>query len=128
MREIRTLLIIEAVAFALASLTHLGVLIDGLEDPGAGTAEGVIGAVLAAGLVATFALPAWTRAIGLVVQGFALAGTSIGLYLVLRGIGPNTVPDVVFHVGIFAFLVLGLVVTARLPRDRARGSVDSPRA
>jgi len=31
------------------------------------------------------------------------------------------VPDVIFHVGIFAFLILGLVVTGQMPRDRVRG-------
>lgn len=41
MREIRALLLVEAIAFALASLTHIGVLRDGFEDRAAGTAEGV---------------------------------------------------------------------------------------
>ena len=38
MREIRAFLLFEAIAFALASLVHRGLLVDGLDDPGASTA------------------------------------------------------------------------------------------
>jgi hypothetical protein len=55
------------------------------------------------------------RVIGLVAQGFALLGTTIGLALVFL-IGPSTVPDVVFHVGIYITLIVGLVVAARRPK------------
>ena len=113
MYMIRALLAGEAVAFALASLVHRGFLVKGYTDPAASTAEGIIAIVLAIGLAATYAFPRWTRGIGLAAQAFALAGTSIGLFLVLSGIGPSTVPDVVVHVGIVVVLIVGLVVTAR---------------
>lgn len=112
---IRAFLLFEAIAFGLASLIHRGLLVEGYADPAASTAEGIIGLVLAAGFAVSFVAPGRIRLIGLVVQGFALLGTSIGLFLVLRGIGPNTVPDVVFHVGIYLVLIVGLVVAARRP-------------
>jgi hypothetical protein len=114
---VRAFLAVEVVAFGLASLVHRGLIVDGYTDPAASTAEGIIAIVLAIGLAGTYAFSRWTRGIGLAVQAFALAGTSIGLFLVLRGIGPSTVPDVVFHVGIFVVLIVGLVVTARSRRE-----------
>lgn len=51
--------------------------------------------------------------IGLAVQGFALLGTLVGLFTIAVGVGPRTVPDLVFHAGIVAVLVWGLIVTAR---------------
>lgn len=113
MSVIRAFLAFEAVAFAIASLIHRGLLVEGYADPAASTAEGIIAVVLALGLAGTFVVPARSRVIGLVVQAFALVGTSIGLGLVLSGIGPSTVPDVLFHVGIWLVLIVGLVVTAR---------------
>jgi len=112
---IRVLLLVEAVAFGLASLIHRGLLVSGYADPGASTAEGIIGIVLALGLLATFLMVERTRLAALLAQGFALAGTSIGLFLVIRGVGPNTVPDVIFHVGIWLLLLVGLIVAARGP-------------
>jgi hypothetical protein len=113
MTTIRAFLFVEAIAFGLASLIHRGLLIEGYADSAASTAEGIIGIVLALGLIASWVLPRRTRLFGLLAQGFALAGTSIGLFLVIRGVGPNTVPDVVFHVGIYLVLIIGLVVTWR---------------
>ncbi len=115
---IRGLLLVEAIAFGLASLIHRGLLVDGYADPAASTAEGIIGIVLAAGLVGTLLMPVRTRVIALLAQGFALIGTSIGLYLVIRGVGPNTVPDVIFHVGIWLLLIIGLVVAWRFTAER----------
>lgn len=87
-------------------------LVDGFQDPAASIAERVIGAVLGAGLGLIWVRPAWTRRVGLAVQGFALLGDLVGLALAIR-VGPTTVPDVVFHAAMVALLVAGLVVTAR---------------
>jgi hypothetical protein len=46
----------------------------------------------------------------LIVQGFALAGTFVGLTLLLT-IGPMTGLDVVIHLVMVAVLVIGLVMT-----------------
>ena len=113
MEFLRRLLSIEAAAFAAAAIVHTGALIGGFEDPAAATAESIIGLVLVSGALLAWSHPSWTRRIALAAQGFALAGSLIGLYLAVRGVGPNTVPDLVFHFGIVVTLVIGLVLAAR---------------
>lgn len=112
---IRAFLAFEAIAFGVASLIHRGLLVEGFADPAASTAEGIIGVVLALGLALSFFVPGRTRLLGLLAQGFAILGTSIGVYLVIRGVGPNTVPDVIFHVGIYLVLLVGFVLAWRVP-------------
>jgi hypothetical protein len=114
MRSLRRLLFVEAAAFLAASLVHSGVLIRGDEHPGAMTAEGIIGAVLLVGGLLATALPGRTRLIAGATQAFALLGSLVGLYLAIRGVGPNTVPDLVFHAGIVITLAVGLIATVRI--------------
>jgi len=113
MAFLRRLLAIEAAAFAAAALVHTGVIIRGSTDPGAATAESIIGLVLAVGAVVTWSRPDWTRPVAIAAQGFALAGSLIGLYLAVRGAAPNTVPDLVFHAGIVLVLASGTVAAWR---------------
>ncbi|MGH2351969.1 MAG: hypothetical protein ACRDI2_02720 [Chloroflexota bacterium] len=113
---IRRFLLLEGASFILAGLAHFGVLVEGYQDPGAATAESVIGIVLLAGFALTWVLPARTGAIGVATQGFALIGTLIGVYVGVIGVGPSTVPDVVFHVAILLALLWGLVVAVRADR------------
>jgi hypothetical protein len=112
-RAIRLFVLIEGVAFMAAAFTHFGALIGGYEHQMAGRAESVIGIVLLAGLALTGILPASTRAIGLAVQAFALAGTFVGIFTIIVGVGPRTVPDIVYHVCIVIVLVFGLIKAAR---------------
>ena len=112
-QTIRLFVLIEAVSFLVAALIHSGVLLAGYEHPRARIAEGVITIVLFVGLALTWLRPARTRTVGLVVQGFALAGTLIGLFTVAIGVGPRTPPDLVYHVGILVLLIWGLIVTAQ---------------
>jgi hypothetical protein len=113
MQTIRLLLLIEGVAFGVASLTHFGVLTSGYEHQKAGTAESVIAGVLLAGLVGSLLWPAFSRTIGLAVQAFALLGTFVGIFMIVIGVGPRTAPDIVFHVCIVIMLLAGLIATAR---------------
>src|SRR5262245_32273873 len=106
---IRRFLLLEGAAFLLAVGVHSGLLVDGYQDPGAATAEGVIGAVLLAGFALTWPLPARTRTIGVAAQSFALLGTLIGVFVAVVGVGPSTLPDIVFHVGVLLALFAGLV-------------------
>ncbi|HEY5573854.1 MAG TPA: hypothetical protein VIK64_12615 [Anaerolineales bacterium] len=116
-RTIQLFMLVEAVTFIAASLIHAGVLISGYEDPAARIAEGVIAAVLIAGLILSFIRPAWTRWVGLAAQGFALLGTLVGLFTIIIGIGPRTVLDIVYHAAIVVVLVWGLIVAARAPSE-----------
>lgn len=122
-RIIKLFLAFEAVAFLAAAVVHSGALIGGFEHRKACIAESVIGAVLLAGLAASLFRPRATRVIGLCVQAFALLGTLIGLFTIAIGVGPRTVPDLVFHAGIVVALVTGLGVVVR-DRESSAQPVD----
>jgi hypothetical protein len=73
----------------------------------------VIAVVLLASLAMTWIRPGAARRLGLAAQAFALLGTLVGVFTIAIGIGPRTMPDVLYHIGIAAVLVFGLVVVAR---------------
>jgi hypothetical protein len=109
---IRLLLIAEAMAFAAAALVHRGA-IAGYAHDRAATAETVIAVALLAGTVATWAWPKRTMMAALTAQGFALLGTLVGVFVVIIGIGPQTVPDKIYHGVILLVLIGGLVWLVR---------------
>jgi hypothetical protein len=109
----RLFVLLEAAAFIGAALTHFGILVDGYKHRQAGTAESVIGIVLLAGWLATFIRQSWTNRIALVVQAFALLGTLVGIFTIVVGVGPRTVPDLVYHACIVIVLMSGLAVSIR---------------
>ena len=109
---VRVILTVATVAFGLATLIHAGVLINGYEHHKAATAESIIAPVLALGFIATLLWPASIRNIALCVEGFALLGTSVGVFMIVIGIG-RTVFDIVLHALLIAGLVAGLIVTWR---------------
>ena len=112
-RAVRLFVLLEGIAFIAAALTHFGILVDGYRHRQAGTAESIIGIVLLTGSLMTMIRPAWTRGIGLTVQAFALFGTLVGIFTIAVGIGPRTVPDLIYHACIVVVLVSGLIVTWR---------------
>lgn len=107
-RTIRLLLGVEAAAFLLAAAVHAGSLAGGYEHAAAATAERVIGVVLLAGLATTWLRPRSTATVAAGVQAFALLGTLVGMWTIVVGIGPRTVPDVVYHVLVVVVLAVGL--------------------
>jgi hypothetical protein len=111
--RIRIFMLFEAATFVVASLIHAGLLVAGYEHHEAHLAEAVIALVLIVALTLTWIRPAWTRAAGLGGQGFALLGTLVGLFTIAVGVGPRTVPDVAYHIGIVAVLIWGLLVAWR---------------
>lgn len=121
-RAIRIFVLVEGVAFITAALTHFGVLIGGYQHQKAGTAESVIGIVLLVGLALTWIRPASIRGIAIALQAFALFGTLVGIFTIIIGVGPRTVPDIVYHVCIVIVLVWGLVfaVRARIKEPKLR--------
>jgi hypothetical protein len=118
-QTIRLFLLLEGASFVLAGLVHFGVLARGYEHGSAAIAESVIGAVLLIALGLTWALPASTRAVGIAAQGFGLLGTLVGAFTIAIGVGPRTMPDVVYHAAILLALAWGLIVAARAPADTA---------
>jgi len=119
---IRTFLLVQAATFLLAATFHFGGIVQGYADYRAGIAEGVIASALLVGLIATWVRPAAIRRIGLAAQGFALAGTFVGLFTIALGIGPRTVLDLVIHGAMVAELVGGLAVTYQARVEKS-GSV-----
>jgi multisubunit Na+/H+ antiporter MnhB subunit len=115
--KIRIFMLFEAATFVVASLIHAGVPVGGYEHHEAHLAEAVIALVLIVALALTWIRPAWTRAAGVGGQGFALLGTMVGLFTIAVGVGPRTVPDVAYHIGIVAVLVWGLFVAWRGARS-----------
>jgi hypothetical protein len=107
------LLALATALFVAAALVHAGILFAGYEHGRAATAEGVIGTVLALGLVASLmrATPAPVPA--LVVQGFALLGTLVGAFTIAVGVGPQTRADIVFHAVLLLVLIAGIAVAWR---------------
>jgi len=110
---IRPLLFFEGLAFALASAVHRGWFIPGYQHARAATPEGVIAAVLFAGLILTWVVPKRAWGIGVAVQAFAIVGTLAGVGFVLAGIGPQTVPDIVYHVAMLVVLIGGAIAFMR---------------
>lgn len=114
-RGIRTFLLVEAAAFLAAAWIHLGFSSLGFEHRRAGIAESVIAAALLAGLAWSALRPASARRAGRLAQGFALFGTIVGMVTIAIGVGPRTLPDILYHVVILAVLAWGLAVASREP-------------
>ena len=90
-------------------------VLDGYEHREAAIAEGVIAVALFAGLLASVLSPALIRHAALAAQGFALALTCVGLFTIAVGVGPRTVPDVVYHICIVLILIWGLREAWQMP-------------
>jgi hypothetical protein len=113
-REIRFIMMLEAMTFLAAAAIHAGLLVDGYQHREARIAETVIGAVLLAGAAAASVNPRWARPAGLVAQGFALIGTLVGIATIAIGIGPRTFADISYHILIVLMLIYGFVVAFRM--------------
>lgn len=113
MTTIRTLLFIQILLFWAAASVHAGVFIGGWEHREAFIAETVIGTVLFIALLLTFVTPRRIRIIALAAQTFALIGTLVGLFTIVIGVGPRTIPDLITHALMIAFLVAGLLAAKR---------------
>ncbi len=110
---LRLLLGVEAAAFLLAALVHSGVLIPGFEHRAARIAETVLAVVLLTGLAVSALRPVATRSVGLAAQGFALLGTLVGILTIVAGVGPQSVPDLVYHGAMVLLLAWGLFLAVR---------------
>ena len=108
MESVRVFLGTEALAFGMASVVHAGVLLRGYEHRQAMVAEGVIGTVLALGLLLILMHPRSTRTVGSAVQAFALLGTLVGIFTMVVGVGPQSRLDVALHVMFVMLLIVGM--------------------
>lgn len=83
-------------------------------------AEGVIGAVLALGIIAALMRPASAPVLALAAQGFALIGTLAGAFTIAIGIGPQARVDIVFHAILLVVLTPGILIAWRVRRPAPR--------
>jgi hypothetical protein len=113
MPAVRTIMALAAVSLLVAASLHAGIVIQGPFDQAA-MYETSIAVILGIGLALTFIGPTVARLAGVVTLAIALAGACVGLFLSIRGVGPNTVLDIVYHVGLIGLLVAGLIAAWRL--------------
>ena len=113
----RIFLLVEGTSFAIAGLIHSGLLGTG-GHRAASIAESTLAVVVLVGLMLTWVWPARVRLISLIAQTIALLGTLLGAFTIAIGVGPRTVPDILFHVTILAVLACGLIGAARAPTYR----------
>lgn len=123
----RRLLAIASAGFFVAAAIHSDLIPIGYAHAGAWIPESIIGAVLLVGLGLTWPLAAHARAVALAALGFALIGDTIGVYVSIIGVGPSTLPDRVFHVGMVGLLLWGLVVAVRSGRPDESARVSAMR-
>lgn len=114
MSNLRVLIAVSALSLIVASLIHLEVLFQGYGHQDAGTAEAVIGAVMLIGLPFTLLSGRSGWLAGVALLAFGLAGTLIGVFTIIVGVGPRTVPDIIYHVVLLTLLVLGLLLAWRI--------------
>lgn len=110
----RLLAAIAAGSLLVASLVHFGVVIDGYSHDEAALPEAIIGGVMLIGLASSWMSEPWGRRAVIGALAFGLAGSLVGLYLVVVGVGPQTLPDVVYHIVLVATLVAGLYVAVQI--------------
>lgn len=103
------LFLVETCLYAIASLTHAGVILEGHEHRQAMIAEAVIAAALLLGLIALALRRAWSRKVAISAQSFALLGTLVGAYTIAVGVGPQTGLDYAVHAVMILLLITGLV-------------------
>jgi hypothetical protein len=118
-QPLRVLMLVEAASLVGVAALHSAVLTDGRYNQAA-IYEGSIAVILGIGLALTFIGPSVAWAVGIVAQAVAIAGASIGFYLAVGGIAPNSIPDIVYHVVLIALLAIGLVAAWRVRSTYAR--------
>jgi hypothetical protein len=112
-RAIRAFLAFEAATFIVAALVHFGILTNADPHEAAATGEGVIAIALAIGLALTWTGLLSVATVGILAQGFALFGTLVGILTIVAGVGPQSAPDIAYHVAISGVLIVGVVVASR---------------
>lgn len=121
---LRLFLLLEGASFVLAALVHFGVIPVGDPHRSAAIAESLIGTVLLVALALTLVLPDLTHGIAIVAQSFAVLGTLVGVFTIAIGVGPRTLPDLIYHATILLVLASGLVIALRASGARRRYSTQ----
>jgi hypothetical protein len=113
MTRVRVVIVVTAAVFFAAASLHWGLLIEGYAHEGARIPEAVIGVVLLAGAIASWAPPPRGRRAALGAQIFALLGVGVGVTMISIGIGPRSALDLALHAIMTVMLFAGLVLAWR---------------
>jgi hypothetical protein len=108
------LLAVEAITYFIAAVVHAGIVLRGYEHRSALIAESLIAATLTVGWVIAHTRPRLIRPAALWSQGLALFWTMVGVLTITLGVGPQTIPDIVYHIAIVSVLICGLTVARSL--------------
>ena len=104
----RLFLLVEAATFVAAAAIHAGLLVEGHRHREAAIAETVIAVILVAALTLGWMPRPWPVRLAVAAQAFALVGTLVGLFTIAVGVGPQTIPDVAYHLAILVVITAGL--------------------
>lgn len=108
-----TVMLVEAVSFAVAAVVHLGhriALVPGESATGTAVVELIIGGLLALGALAVLAGALRARLFGFLVTLPAIVGVIYQLVAISLGTGPRTIPDLGFDIAMMAVLLVSLAV------------------
>jgi hypothetical protein len=119
-------MLVEATAFAIGSLSHIPLKIGPLDEPKivpAMIVEALCALVLLVGGAAVLrgARNAWSMAMG--GEVLASLGTVLGIVALTAGRGPRTVTNDVFHYTVLTAMVIGIVALWR-NEDRWRNQAE----
>ena len=103
-RTLRSIMAVAALSLLGLAALHSGLVIPGPFNEARCTRSSVA-VVLVVGIKPTFFGRDGARWGGLASTLLALVGASIGLYMALRRLGPNTVPNIVYHMAVIALLL-----------------------
>lgn len=117
-------LAVEAASFAAAALVHAGMVLPGWEHAAAARAETVIAAALVAAVCLGRTPGPWPLRCAAGGQIFALAGVFAGLFAIRVGVGPQSIPDLAYHVVMVPVLVSGIAVSVPDRRQRLSTARD----
>lgn len=118
---VAALMLLESVSLGIASTLHLAGLVHGrasnFNPDAAGTAEAVIGVVLAAAAILMRRQPGRARTIGIAATSFALVGFLVGISETARG---GDIPDIAYHATLIPLLIASLALLIRSSRSQNR--------
>ncbi|MGH7571417.1 MAG: hypothetical protein ACREMK_06190 [Gemmatimonadota bacterium] len=121
---------IEAIAFMIAAVLHLGVPLPvGFDEPviiPAAIAEGLIGIFLAIAALALLASDRLAWPLAVAAHVFGITGVLVGTFALAVGAGPSTEANTIYHRVALAVLVAVLVLLLTERGRRAAGR--EPRA
>jgi hypothetical protein len=117
------LMAVDSASLLVAALLHLDIGIPlgfaeirGEWFPRAAIPEIVTALVLALGVGAMLVAPRRAWWVAVAAHTFAALAVTVGLFTIAIGVGPQTAPDVVYHLTLLVVLAVGLIALLRQQR------------